>query len=515
MAATQLRPAKSIGIIIPMAHLYTVNGVCALAGGFSCLSSRNQGAAPPPEPQRYTAQVLPHKGGLTLVPCLKHTRTKGGLPIAIYHCSIKIVSRGKGKSAVAAAAYRAGEIIKNEYDGITHDYTRKGGVVHTEILLPDNAPPEYADRATLWNAVEKVESAKNSQLAREIELALPIELSLGQNTNLVREYAKQNFVRHGMCADICIHDTGNGNPHVHILLTMRPFEKNSEWSAKSKKEYILDVSGERIRLKSGEFKSRKIPAVDWNNRDKAEQWRAAWAEIANKYLERLNHPAQLDHRSYERQGLDIVPSIHLGVTASQMERQGIPTNRGDINRDVEITNSHLRQIKARIDKLKGWLIEESKIRDMSDLETKVMEMYGRQREMASKLNAIDRRIKALDEHIMQAGYYLEFKPFYQKYKEVKPRKQADYYENNRRELALYEYAERYLKGVMNGKTGLPVNTWKAERSKLTAEKNTLYQKYYLLKEEVREAEAERRSAQNAVRREGRDRRSRLSLDMER
>jgi ATP-dependent exoDNAse (exonuclease V) alpha subunit len=155
--------------------------------------------------------------------------------MAIYHLSIKIISRGKGKSAVAAAAYRAGEKITNEYDGITHDFTRKSGVAHTTILLPENAPMDYQDRAVLWNAVEKIEKAKNSQLAREIEIALPVELSLLQNKSLVREYVKRNFVEHGMCADVCIHDTGNGNPHAHIMLTMRPISEDGTWGAKSKK----------------------------------------------------------------------------------------------------------------------------------------------------------------------------------------------------------------------------------------------------------------------------------------
>lgn len=136
--------------------------------------------------------------------------------MAIYHCSIKIISRGKGKSAVAAAAYRSGETLTNEYDGVTHDYTRKGGIVHTEILLPDHAPAEYADRSLLWNAVEKIEKAKNAQLAREIEIALPQELTREQGISLVREYVKAQFVNAGMCADFCLHDTGGGN--------MRPIE---------------------------------------------------------------------------------------------------------------------------------------------------------------------------------------------------------------------------------------------------------------------------------------------------
>jgi len=162
---------------------------------------------------------------------------------------------------------------------MVHDYTRKQGVVHTEIMLPQNAPLEYHDRATLWNAVEKIEKAKNSQLAREITLALPIELSHIQNINLVREYVKSNFTDKGMCADIAVHDKDGSNPHVHIMLTMRPLNidaktvkdvnenLNKIWDAKSHKEYMLDEHGERIRLASGEYKSRKVNAVDWNDKN--------------------------------------------------------------------------------------------------------------------------------------------------------------------------------------------------------------------------------------------------------
>ena len=162
--------------------------------------------------------------------------------MAIYHLSIKIISRGKGgKSAVAAAVYRAGDKFINEYNGQTYDYTNKPGVIHTEILLPDHAPREYLDRSTLWNAVEKVEAAKNSQLARELEIAFPVELSMEQNVSLAREYLKEHFVSKGMCADLCIHDEDKGNPHMHVMLTMRPIDDNGQWGAKSKKEYILEI----------------------------------------------------------------------------------------------------------------------------------------------------------------------------------------------------------------------------------------------------------------------------------
>ena len=174
--------------------------------------------------------------------------------MAIYHLSIKIISRGKGKSAVAAVAYRAGEKIQNQFDGITHDYTKKSGIEHTEIMLPEHAPREFLDRSTLWNSVEKIEKASNSQLAREIEVALPVELTKGQNLQLVREYIKEQFVSKGMCADFAIHDKKDGkaeatpNPHCHIMLTMRPLKLNGTWGEKEKKDYAYDEYGERIPL---------------------------------------------------------------------------------------------------------------------------------------------------------------------------------------------------------------------------------------------------------------------------
>ena len=164
------------------------------------------------------------------------------------------MSRGKGKSAVAAAAYRSGEKLTNEWDGMTHDYTRKGGVVHTEIMLPPHAPPSFSDRSTLWNSVELYEKAGNAQLAREIDAALPIELSREEQIRLVREYCSSQFVSRGMCVDFAIHDTDSGNPHCHIMLTMRPLDGRGAWAAKSKKEYDLDENGERIRLPSGRYK---------------------------------------------------------------------------------------------------------------------------------------------------------------------------------------------------------------------------------------------------------------------
>ena len=244
-----------------------------------------------------------------------------------------------------------------------HDYTRKRGIVHSEILLPPNAPPDFQDRGTLWNSVEQIEKACNSQLARELEVALPIELSREEQVRIVRAYCSSQFVSRGMCADFNIHDTGSGNPHAHILLTMRPMDERGKWLPKSKKEYVLDESGERIRLPSGNFKTRKVDLVDWNSQENAEVWRKAWADLANEFLERNNRPERIDHRSYERQGIDQIPTVHIGVAASQMEKKGIATERGELNRSIKAANRLLRDIKAQIGKLKEWLLDVFKAKE--------------------------------------------------------------------------------------------------------------------------------------------------------
>ena len=316
---------------------------------FPCDSLRCLPFCVPHESEHLALQAIHFHGVLLTV--------SGGDTIAIYHCSIKIVSRGKGKSAVAAAAYRAGEKLTNEWDGLTHDYTRKGGVVHSEIMLPPHAPPSFSDRSILWNSVEQIEKSNNSQLAREIEIALPVELSREEQTRLVREYCSSQFVSKGMCADFNIHDTGNGNPHAHILLTMRPLDEKGTWAAKSKKEYVLDENGERVKLPSGRYKTRKVDLMDWNRQENADLWRKAWADLANDYLERSGSAERIDHRSHAERGIEELPTVHMGVAASQMEKKGIATDKGEINRMIQKTNRLMREIRGYIDSLKEWLAE--------------------------------------------------------------------------------------------------------------------------------------------------------------
>lgn len=463
--------------------------------------------------------------------------------MAIYHLSIKIISRGKGKSAVAASAYRSGEKIKNEYDGIVHNFTRKGGIAHTEILLPQNAPQAFLDRGTLWNSVEKIEKSKNSQLAREIEIALPKELDREKQINLVREYVKENFVKVGMCADIALHDKNDGNPHAHILLTMRPLNEDTTWGAKSKKEYILDGNGEKVKLKNGNYKTRKINTTDWNEQEKAEQWRKAWANITNKYLEGNSIHEKVDHRSYQRQGIEQIPTIHLGVSATQMEKKGIVTNRGNINREIRYQNKILREISRRIKALLNWIrgigkeekaetenikstlpakenllsvfenlinqnadsnnadlekyiesyqfLKEKNITYLSELKENIVTLRDKNYKITRALKDTEKRIDDNTKLIDQAEKYLKHKDTYKAYTKLKKSKQEDFYNEHTAEIILFESARKYLKEHLGESKTLVISKWKSEATALKKEKDTLYSQIIDLRKEVEQAESVR------------------------
>lgn len=276
-----------------------------------------------------------------------------------FHFSVNIISRGKGKSAVASAAYISGEKIKNEWDGVTHDYTRKQGVISKEIFLPDHAPKEYKDRKTLWNSVELFEKNSNAQLARNFIISLPKELSIEENKKMIEEYIQTNFVKEGMIVDLAIHDEsreGNQNIYAHIMTIVRPINEDGTWGQKSKKEYILDEKGEKILNKNGKPKTRKVELTTWNDKVNVEKWRENFSDLCNKYLERAGAEKRVDHRSFKRQGIKQIPTIHLGASASAMERKGIRTEKGDINREIKKQNELLKNIGNEIKKITSWLV---------------------------------------------------------------------------------------------------------------------------------------------------------------
>lgn len=280
-----------------------------------------------------------------------------------FHFSISMISRGKSKSAVASAAYISCEKLTNEWDGVTHDYHNKKGLFHSEIFLPANVPKEFQERSFLWNSVELNEKASNAQLARNFIIALPKELSVEENKKLITNFIQENFVSKGMIVDLAIHNEsneGNGNIHAHIMTTLRPINEKGEWQAKSKKEYILDDEGNKILNKNGKPKTRKIELTDWNNKGNAEKWRESFATLCNWYLEKNNLEKRVDHRSFERQGIEEIPTIHLGASASALERKGIETDKGNINREIKKHNSLVKAIREKIAELTSWINDFSK-----------------------------------------------------------------------------------------------------------------------------------------------------------
>ena len=275
------------------------------------------------------------------------------------HNKITLVKRSQLQSAVAAAAYQSGEKLFCEYDQEVKHYPKKRAIVHNEILLPANAPKEYADRNTLWNSAEAVEKQWNSQLARRWVLSIPREIPPDQYAALVREFCNQQFVSKGMCVDFAIHDPypPGHNPHAHVMLTMRAMDEHGKWLPKSHKVYDLDENGKRIKLPSGRWKSHKEDTVDWNDQKYCEIWRHEWEVIQNRYLEANNRPERVDLRSYERQGLDIIPTVHEGAAVWHMEKRGIQTNIGNLNRDITAANRLMQSIRQMVRHLKGWIAD--------------------------------------------------------------------------------------------------------------------------------------------------------------
>ena len=319
--------------------------------------------------------------------------------MAIYHLEAKVVSRGNGRSAVAASAYLSSSKILNDYDGVQHDFTRKRGLVWQEVFLPEYAPAEWKDRSVLWNAVEENEKTKDSRLAREFVVALPIELNKSEWQKLLTEFIQEQFISDGMCADVAIHDPHppGHNPHAHIMLTVRPLDEQGKWQYKTEKEYLCVRDGEERGFTAAEFKAaqadgwekqyqykigkkkgymtpsaaeaqglvrvskhpkstkygRQNPIAErWNSDEQLLVWREKWADVTNKYL--AQYPwidVRIDHRSHAARGLDEQPTIHEGMTARALEKKGIISDRCEINRQIKADNALLRELKSAVRKL--------------------------------------------------------------------------------------------------------------------------------------------------------------------
>ena len=316
----------------------------------------------------------------------------------IYHLEAKVISRGTGRSAVAASAYMSCSKILNDYDGVQHDYTRKQGLVWEQVFIPENAPAEWKDRSILWNAVEEAEKTKDSRLAREFVAALPIELNESDWIALLTEFIQSNFVTEGMCADVAIHDTDGHNPHAHIMLTVRPLDECGKWQYKTEKEYLCIKNGEERGFTAAEFKvaqadglekqyqykarkkkaymppseaarfgherlskypkatkfGRQNPiAARWNSDEQLVLWREAWANAVNRSLEQNEIAERIDHRSHAERGLTEQPTVHESVIARALEKKGVVSDRRELNRQIRRDNAELREIRQEIEKLKS------------------------------------------------------------------------------------------------------------------------------------------------------------------
>ena len=443
--------------------------------------------------------------------------------IALFHFHVTQIKRSAGQSAVAAAAYRAGEKLHSEYYGEDSDYTRKGGVICSEILLPSHAPPSFSDRETLWNAVEKAERGKKAQLAYSFDIALQNEFSMQENIALARQFLLENFVSRGMVVDFAVHqpdreDGGISNPHFHVMCPIRPLDEHGRWGNKQRREYVLDEHGERIRDEAGNYVFNAVPTTDWGSPDTLEHWRHAWAELCNAKFAEKGLDCWIDHRSYERQGIEQIPTVHEGPSVRAMEAKGIRTDKGDLNRWIRKTNAMLREAKQKIAALIGWLkdvkaelskpqppmlndllalhcanrnkgaysakaknanlqryaeafsfLQSKNLYTVDDLESTLHAMQDKIDTLKKSASAKQTRIKEIDELLRMVAYYKSGKPVADKLKSIRFEKSRQKYKaEHDNELRTFYMAERKLKPYFkDGK--LPITAWRKEREQLEQE----------------------------------------------
>lgn len=419
--------------------------------------------------------------------------------MAIYHFHVTQISRGKGQTAVSAAAYRAGEKLHDNYYGEEPDYTKKGGVLYTEIILPEHAPKVYADRETLWNAVEFAEANGRAQLAYSFDFALPNELSDEENLKLAREFVMVNFTSRGMISDIAIHKPGKSpgdipNPHVHVLVPMRPLNENGTWGTKQRREYVLDENGERIKGADGKDLFNAVKTTDWSAPETLEQWRANWAKAVNDALEKKGFSERINHRSNAEQGLDVLPTIHEGPAVRAMEKRGIRTEKGAWNRYIKSINQNIKRllsyiagIREAIKELKqeeaktkaengdlssalfsyleknaekGYcaetkvkmtaetlaFVEKHHISKLDDFQSVVTNLYNRVASLRKEIRELQVEKKGVDEIIRMSQQYKETFPVYKEWYAISnPKKKAAFETAHEGELMRFHMAERVLK----------------------------------------------------------------------
>ena len=459
--------------------------------------------------------------------------------MALFHLTVTQVKRSAGQSAIASAAYRAGERLYSEYYGEYSDYTRKGGVICSDILLPPQAPTEYQDRQTLWNAVEEAERGKDAQLAYSFDIALQNEFSLEENIALARQFLLEQFVSRGMVADFAVHqpdkeDGGIPNPHFHVLCPIRPIREDGKWGFKQRRVYRLDEDGNRILDEKGKPLFDAAPTTDWGRPETLEHWRETWAGMCNAKFAEKGLPCRIDHRSYLRQGLDLLPTVHEGPAVRQMEARGIATDKGSLNRWIRATNALLKDLKRRIAALLGWLGEvreelskpqaptladllgayygarntgawsnkaktgnlqrfadtvnyltEQKLYTVEDLEARVTSHNERIEELKASMNSKQTRMKELQDLLEQAGRYQELKPIHTQLNAIHRQGQRDKFKAaHEGELRQFYMARRKLESHFTPEGRLPLTKWRKERDELQQAYQQDYAKYKPIREDL-------------------------------
>ena len=441
--------------------------------------------------------------------------------MALYHFHADLIRRGKAQSAVAAAAYRAGEKLYSEYYGEHADYTKKGGVRYTEILLPPQAPKEYLDRETLWNAVEKAEEHPKAQLAYSYDIALQYELTLEENIALARKFVMEQFVSKGMIVDFAVHDPDKEcpNPHIHLLCPIRPILENGQWGEKHRRVYELDQQGNKIRNAKGKYVCHTVSTTGWGNKETLMRWREEWANYVNSAFEEKGLACRIDHRSNAERGIDELPTIHEGPAVRAMEARGIRTEKGEFNRRIRSLNASLREIRKKIKSILEWIadirqkLEKPKQPDLAQL----LNAYYRKRgagawssagrlsnlkkwsevinilternigtvddlrtyadkigDRASELNAVVRgntgRISELQELLRMAEIYKEYRPVYNQMNAYKFKGRREKFKvEHEKELHFYYMAARKLKPYFTPEGKLPLAVWRKKIAQLEAE----------------------------------------------
>ena len=463
--------------------------------------------------------------------------------ISLFHFHVIQISRAAGQSAIASAAYRAGEKLHSDYYGEDNDYTGKRGVRYSEIMLPPHAPVRLQDRETLWNEVEQVERQKNAQLAYSFDIALQNELSFEENLKLMRKFLLEHFVAAGMIVDVSIHDperNGVQNPHFHVMAPIRPLNQDGTWGRKQRRVYHLDEAGERIRDSKGKYVFDAVPTTDWGRPETLDRWREAWANLVNKALAGKGLDCRIDHRSYADQAVDLLPTVHEGVAVRQMEQRGIRTEKGDLNRWIKATNRMLQALKKKLAILKQWIddikvepeerdtspnlvallssyyakrnqgtltfshyagqkarvknlkafsetvnfLQANQLYTLEDLKDKIDAVYAQRRQLQDVVKSNGRRIKELEELQRHAEAYAKTKPIHDQLQRIRfKNRRAQFQQEHETELRRFYMAKRKLSSYGEA---FPTDEWAGECAKLQEESRQASAEAGALWQEVRQ-----------------------------